>query len=262
MKLSYPIALALSLFSPFLQAMSAEEKGLDIAREFDRRDFGFGDYIADMEMILINKEGEKSVRKLRSRTIEVEEGDESERRLLVFDSPRDVRGTILLTASNKSSDDDQWLYFPAIKRVKRISTSSRSGPFMGSEFSYEDFGSPEVDKYTYKFLREEDCNNLTCYVFERYPTERNSGYSKQILWVDKDEYRLWKVEFFDRKKALLKVLEVEGYKKFSDAYWRAELMHMNNVQTQKETILKWDDYRFSVGLRINEFQPARLKNFR
>ena len=133
---------------------------------------------------------------------------------------------------------------------------------MGSEFSYEDFGSPEVAKYNYKYLKDDACGELNRYVFERYPTERNSGYSKQILWVDKKEYRAWKIHFFDRKNSLLKVLEVSDYQLFSDNYWRAGKMLMKNVQTEKKTRLNWQHYKFSVGLTLAEFQPARLKNVR
>lgn len=254
--------LTLSSNATLVYAQSPEEKGLAIATEYNRRDLGYGDYIADMEMVLINSQGETSVRKLRTRTIEVESEGESERRLLMFDQPRDVRGTVLLTASNKHRDDDQWLYFPVIKRVKRISSSSRAGPFMGSEFSYEDFGSPEVEKYTYKYLKDEACGELDCFVFERYPTGKNSGYSKQVLWVDKGTYRLWRINFFDRKSSLLKVLEVSDYQLFSDNYWRAGKMLMSNLQTQKKTRLNWQHYKFSVGLTLSEFQPARLKNVR
>lgn len=263
MKYRFLILLTLSAIAALSEAQTPEQQGLEIAREYDVRDIGYKDYTANMEMILINAQGEQSVRNLRTRTLEIEQDGESERRLLVFDRPADVRGTILLTASKKTRSDDQWLYFPAIKRHKRISSNNKSGPFMGSEFAYEDFSSPEVDKYTYKYLRDETCvDNLSCFVLERYPIEQDSGYSKQILWIDKAEYRLWQVHFYDRKESLLKKLKISGYKQYLGKFWRAEAMEMENVQTRKQTVLNWSAYEFHVGLEIAEFQPNRLRTIR
>lgn len=257
-----PIALAFSGAVQVVCAQSSVDKGLDVATEYDRRDFGYGDYTANMEMVLTDTHGNDSIRQLHTKTIEVEKEGESERRLLVFDHPQDVRGTVLLTWSQKERHDDQWLYFPAIKRVKRIASKNRSGPFMGSEFSYEDFSAPEVRKYTYQYLREETCGNEICHVLERYPVDGDSGYSRQILWIDKKEYRLWQVHYYDRKDKLLKTLTISGYQRYLDRYWRAGLMEMENVQNGKKTVLRWSDYRFAEGLRMIDFQPARLEKVR
>ena len=147
-------AILLCLLPWLAVAETPEQKGLSIAQEADRRDSGFGSYTNDVKMILRNKQGQESVREIRSKTLEVEgDGDKS---LVIFDKPRDVAGTALLSFTHKEGPDDQWLYLPALKRVKRISSSNKSGPFMGSEFAYEDLGSQEVDKYTYKWLRDEE----------------------------------------------------------------------------------------------------------
>ena len=241
--------------------IDAQARGLEIAQEFDRRDQGYQHYSATMEMILINQNGDSSRRKLHTKTLERPQSeDESERRILIFDEPRDVRGTVLLTASRKRSDDEQWLYFPAIKRVKRIAAKSRSGPFMGSEFAYEDFSAPEVEKYRYRYLRTEPCHADECYVMERYPTDTYSGYSKQVLWIDSREYRLFKVEFYDRKETLMKVLVIDDYQQFKDRYWRAGTMAMENRQTGKKTVLNWRDYDFTAELNLRDFQPSSMQN--
>jgi hypothetical protein len=144
------------------QAETAEDKGLALAIEADRRDSGYGDSTADMLMILRNKHGQESRREMRYRTLEVEnDGDMS---LTIFDSPKDVKGTAFLNYTHKVGDDDQWLYLPALKRVKRISSSNKSGSFMGSEFAYEDIANQEVEKYTYKWLRDEIYENRDCFV--------------------------------------------------------------------------------------------------
>ena len=116
--LSMMVCLSLLLFPLVAPAETPEEKGLAIAKEADRRDEGFGDSTSNMLMILKNRHGQESIRKIRTRTLEVKgDGDKS---LSIFDNPRDVKGTAFLTFSHKKGDDDQWLYLPALKRVKRL----------------------------------------------------------------------------------------------------------------------------------------------
>ncbi|MHC4748113.1 MAG: outer membrane lipoprotein-sorting protein [Planctomycetota bacterium] len=238
-----------------------EEKGLAIAIEVDKRDTGFGDLTANMLMVLKNKHGQESIRKIRIRTLEVAgDGDKS---LSIFDNPRDVKGTAFLTFSHKVGDDDQWLFLPALKRVKRISARNKSGSFMGSEFAYEDISSQEVEKYTYKWIRDEVYDGQECFVIERYPVDRkNSGYTRQVSRIDKSEYREWKVEFFDRKNSRLKTLTIEGYKKYLNTYWRADRMNMVNHQNGKSTQLVWSNYKFRNGFKDRDFNKNGLKRVR
>ena len=143
------LPLLLFLLLPLAAASETpEEQGLVIAREADRRDSGFGDFTANMRMVLKNRHGQESIRLIRIKTLEV--ADDGDKSLSIFDNPKDVKGTAFLTHSHKTGDDDQWLYLPALKRVKRISSRNKSGSFMGSEFSYEDIASQEVEKYTYR----------------------------------------------------------------------------------------------------------------
>ena len=143
-----------------------------------------------MTMLLRNRQGEESLRNMRNKT------------LTIFDEPLDVKGTALLSFSHKHGNDDQWLYLPALKRVKRIASSNMSGPFMGSEFAYEDIASQEVEKYTYKYIGEESFEGKEALLIERYPVDKHSGYTRQPVWVDKERYIPLKVDYYDRKNAL------------------------------------------------------------
>lgn len=249
--------LAAVVLSAPVFAETPEEKGLAIAIEGDKRDTGWGDSQADMLMILKNRQGKESVREVRVRSLEVEgDGDKG---LSIFDKPRDVKGTAFLSFSHSTKPDDQWLYLPALKRVKRISSRNKSGPFMGSEFAYEDISSQEVDKYTYKYLRDEAIDGTNTFVVERYPTYDNSGYTRQIVWVDAERYIPLKTEFYDRKDSLLKTLTFSGYQQYLDQYWRADEMHMVNHQKGKETTLTWSNYRFNTGLKDKDFNKNALK---
>lgn len=237
-----------------------EARGLSIAVEADRRDSGFGDLTAELVMILRNRHGQESRRDVRIRTLEVDgDGDKS---LSIFDRPKDVEGTAFLSFSHATGNDDQWLYLPALKRVKRISTSNKSGPFMGSEFSYEDISSQEVEEYTYKWLRDEQLNGVDTYVVEQVPVDGNSGYSRLVTWVDQAEFRPLKVEFYDRRGSLLKTLTYEGYNQYLGRYWRADHMSMDNHQTGKSTVLEWTNYEFRTGLTDRDFDQNSLKRAR
>ncbi|MEQ1662044.1 MAG: outer membrane lipoprotein-sorting protein [Thiobacillus sp.] len=242
-----------------VHAGPAEDKGLVIAKEADARDRGWGDNTADLTMLLKNKQGETSTRDMRAKTLETTgDGDKS---LMVFDTPADVKGTALLSFSHKAADDEQWLYLPALKRVKRIASDNKSGPFMGSEFAYEDITSQEVEKYTYKWLRDEKFGGQDVFVFERYPVSEGSGYTRQVVWMDKSAYRIHKIDYYDRKQALLKSLTFKDYKAYGK-YWRASDMNMINHQTGKSTQLVWKAYKFGTGLSARDFDQNALARAR
>ena len=238
-------------------AQTPEEQGRAIAVEAEQRDEGFGDITSEVTMILRNRHGQESTREMRNRTLEQQ--DDGDKLLVIFDRPKDVQGTAFLSFTHQTGPDDQWLYLPALKRVKRISTNNKSGPFMGSEFAYEDLVSQEVDKYTYKYLRDETLDGQDVFVVERYPVDPKSGYTRQIGWYDKEHYRLQKVEFYDRKESLLKTLTFLNYQQYLDQYWRPDEMLMVNHQTGKETTLQWSDYKFRTGLTDRDFDQASLK---
>jgi len=253
-KLWLLILLSLSLNAA---AQTPEEKGLEIATEADRREMGFHDSTASMLMVLRNKQGDESTRDIRVKTLEQEnDGDKS---LTIFDRPADVTGTAFLSFTHRSGPDDQWIYLPALKRVKRISSRNKSGPFMGSEFAYEDLSSQEVEKYAYKYLRDELINDLDSFVIERDPVDPNSGYTRQLVWIDKAEYRPPKIDYYDRKNSLLKTLVFSDYRQFLDRYWRSHDMQMENHQTGKSTRLTWSDYKFKTGLTERDFNRNSLK---
>jgi len=254
------LLLSSLLVSTVSVAQTPQEKGLAIFKEADSRDKGWGDSQNTMTMILRNSAGKESKRQVRARTLEVNgDGDKS---INIFDHPADVKGTSFLSHTHVGKPDDQWLYLPALKRVKRISSSNKSGPFMGSEFAYEDIGSQEIDNYTYTFLADEELNGQMMFKVESIPTYKKSGYTKQIVWVDQEEYRVFKTEYYDRKGALLKTLTFNDYQLYLDKYWRANSMSMINHQNGKSTDLVFGEYKFANGYSEKDFNQASLKRAR
>ena len=242
------------------QSPSAEETGLKIALEARERGEGFGNFTARQVMVLRNRHGQESRRQLRLKVLEV--AGAGNKSLFVFDEPRDVQETALLIHAHREKADEQWLYLPALKRVKRISSSNRSSSFMGSEFAYEDMSSQEVEKFSYRYLRDEPCGNLTCTVSERVPADKRSGYRRQLVWRDRDELRIWKVQYYDRKDAHLKTLTLGSYQQYLDRYWYAGEMTMVNHLTGKSTVLNWTDFRFRTDFNDRDFTQTGLRRVR
>jgi outer membrane lipoprotein-sorting protein len=241
-------------------AESPEEQGLAIALEARSRDEGWGDAQVDMSMILRDRQGREASRRMRSRALEVEDaGDKS---LIIFDEPRDVEGTALLTWSARVGNDEQWIYLPALRRVRRIASNNKSGPFMGSEFAYEDLGSQEVEQYTYKYLRDDEYEDQPVFVFERYPVDSNSGYTRQIVWMDREHYRPLQIEFFDRRNEAMKTLKLHEYRQYLDRFWRPHRMEMVHHQTGKSTTLSFGEYTFDTGLSERDFDQNALSSAR
>lgn len=246
------------LLGSILLAQSSEQKGLEIAKKAIKADEGFGSSTVDLKMVLRNKQGQESTRFLENKTFElIEDGDKS---MIVFKSPKDVAGTATLTYTHKVGSDDQWLFLPSIKRVKRISSNNKSGPFMGSEFAYEDLSSDEVEKYKYKFIEETTLNGDKVAKVEQYPVDKKSGYKKRVAYYNLSKnYRMEKIEFFDRKGELLKTLSYFNYKQHKGKHWRAEKFLMVNHQSNKQTELYFENYNFAADLSEDEFTQASLK---
>ena len=254
------LAMGVSAHANASQLAPLAQQGLDIAIEAKKRDEGWQDTRADMLMILRNQQGQESTREITLQSLEVtNDGDKS---LTTFNKPRDVKGTAFLSFSHPVAADEQWLYLPALKRVKRISSRNKSGPFMGSEFAFEDLSSFEIEKYTYKYLGEENYAGLDNFMVEQYPVDENSGYTRRIVWLDKEHYRAQKVDFYDRKNALLKTLTFENYQQYLNKYWRADTQKMINHQSGKSTELTFSNYQFKTGLKDSDFNRNSLKRAR
>ncbi len=229
---------------------------LEIAKKSDNITDGFGSSISQTEMILINASGQQSIRELEMKTLEGEAGDKT---ISIFLTPADVKGTKTLTHEHTDRDDDQWLYLPALKRVKRIASRNKSGSFMGSEFSYEDIGNQHYDKFTYKEgIEEVDLNGVAYYKGTRIPKDENSGYTKQVSWVAKDSFLLQKVDYYDRKGERLKTATFSEYKQI-DGVWRVGKIEMVNHQNDKRTVLIWKTDKVHAGLTTKEFNKRVLK---
>ena len=217
-----------------------------------------GNYIsenAQLDMLLKNSSGETNKRSLTMKKLEADNGDKT---ILEFTTPADVKGTILLTHEHLTKDDDQWLYMPGLKKTKRIVSKNKSGSFMGSEFSYEDLSSQHYKKFLHSGNAQEVMlNGVKHYKAERKPSDENSGYSKEIVFVDVKNFLIQRIDYYDKNDNLLKTAVFPDYKKI-DGIWRGMKIEMTNVQTKKETILDWVSEKIKVGFTDKDFAQSIL----
>ncbi len=213
------------------------------------------DMQGELTMTLINRQGERRVRNLKQYSKDF--GD-VEKKIMFFLSPADVRGTSFMNWSyTDGRDDDQWIYLPALRRVRRISSDSKGDYFMGSDFTYDDLGDrhPDEDKHT--LIREETIDGKACYVVESTPKETDYMYSKTITWVMKDNNLGIKREFYDDRGRLLKILSIKRFEKI-DGYWTILETEMKNVQNNHTTHMKFTNVQYNQGIPDMKFTERSM----
>jgi hypothetical protein len=232
------------------------ETSLDIAKKSYDVISGYGSSISQTTMLLKNAQGVTNTRKIEIRKLENSDGDKS---FLLFLYPNDIKGTKLLSFEVIGGDDKQWLYLPALKRIKRISSRNKSGSFMASEFSYEDISSQNYKNYSYddkvETVSKEDQNYFKII---RIPKDANSGYSKQVIYIDTKTYLAKFGEYYDKQDRLLKNVSFLEYRKI-DGIYRVKKMKMQNVQSGKSTTLTWDSDKIKTRLTKREFSKRVLR---
>lgn len=262
LKPSLIAAVFLAQFYGVSHAQTDIEKAESIAQRSDQSDNGFGHSIVDLKMVLRNAQGQETERSLEIRTLERENDEVGDNSVVLMRAPADVKGTGFLSHAKLVDADDQWVFLPALKRVKRIASTNKSGPFLGSEFAYEDFTSQEFGKYSYSYVRSETCGDRLCDVLERVPLYEHSGYSRQIAWIDQVDAQYRKIEFFDRAGSHVKTLEFSDYRKYEDQFWRAHNLEMTNHRNGKYTSLVFGDFDFSKSLSERDFVKGSLARLR
>jgi hypothetical protein len=241
-------------------AADSRARGLEIARTVDSRDAGFVDYVVDGRMTLKRPGGATAERVFQMNTLEVREG--GDKRIVVFSQPRDLAGFVSLTFANTAAADDQWIYLPATKRVKRLAARDKSGSFAGSEFSYEDISTWELGNYDYEFIKEEPCGTpaTTCYTLANLPKYEYSGYSKLVETIDPRIWQPVRIVYSDKTGRELKKLEFFDYKQYGK-HWRPSRIVMTNLRDGAESEILWSNYRFGTGLKASDMTDSRLSSW-
>lgn len=176
-----------------------------------------------------------------------------DKKLMVFQSPADVRGTSFMNWSYKEAgkSDDQWIYLPALKRVKRISSEGKGDYFMGSDFTYDDLGDRHPSEDKHQLVRSETVNGEDCWVVESVPKDPKYMYSKTITWVSKQKMIGLQREYYDQKGKHLKDLTIDRVEQIS-GFWIITKTEMKNVQKNTKTVMEFSNVTIDTGLREDQ----------
>ena len=213
------------------------------------------DKTSTLTMTLTNKQGKQRVRKISQFSKDF--GTE-EKSIMFFQSPADVKNTSFMSWSYDSEkSDDQWIYLPALKKTKRISSDSKNDYFMGSDFTYDDLGDRKLDADKHKLLKEETVNGKACYVIESISKDENYIYSKTITWINKANFIGVKKEFYDEDDELLKILTIKKYEKISN-FWIVTNSEMKNVQKNHTTNMVLSNVKINTGISASKFTERMM----
>ncbi len=214
------------------------------------------DMTSNLTMTLINKNGDERVRKIKQFSRDF---GKVEKKIMFFISPADVRNTSFMDWSydDPGKSDDMWIYLPALKKVKRISSDSKSDYFMGSDFTYDDLGDRKVDDDTHKLLKEETIDGVKYYVIESTPKDPDYMYSKTITWIREDNFVGLKKEFYDEDGELLKVLHIKKVENIGGFLTRTQ-SEMDNVQKNHKTIIKLENVKYNTGIPASKFSERMM----
>ncbi len=244
-------------------AVADELTAREIIEKVDARDDG-DNSTATLEMILIDKRGDKRVRRVTK--LAKDEGRDT-RSIMFFLAPADVRGTGFLTYDYYAGekDDDQWLYLPELRKTKRIASSDKSGSFMGTDFSYADMTRRVLDEWTYKLLKEDEVRGNKVWLIETMPRDREVrdryGYDKSVVFVRQDIFMVVRAVHWVRDGNKLKYFDVKQLERF-DGIWMGTELDMKTTkggETLHRTVMKFSDVKFNQNLDEGMFTVRRLE---
>lgn len=237
------------------------------AEEVMRRNFltlKVADSTSDATFRLINSSGQERVRDTVGQT-KLIPGTTDNRRVVVFSAPADIAGTKTLLIEHSTSDDDIWIYLPAMKKVRRLVASNKKDSFVGTDFSYGDVIGHKVEDWNHTLVREEKVGQWSCYVVESTPKRPEvaeiSGYSKRVNWIDKTSAVAVKGEIYDLQGELLKRLSADDIHKIDEKAdkWQPMRLSAENVQTGHKTLIEFRNFSANVGVADDVFSTRYLE---
>ena len=241
------------------EEIPGEPTGHEIAVLVDEREDG-DDQISESTWTLTNKAGKQRIRQTLRYWMDYDGKDGlSSKSFIYFDRPPDVKDTTFLNWSQEDyqADDDQWIYLPALRKVRRIASGDKENSFMGSDLIYDDMGDREVEEDTFTLLRVENENSTKMYVVQAIAKKPNYIYSKRIAWINGARWTPEKMEFYDRKGRLLKIAESDWVQ--IDGIWTPTKMVVNNQLTGHQTLIENKNVKYNQGLKESLFTERSLR---
>lgn len=215
-------------------------------------------------LTIIGKKSEQRVRKM-SMVTKLYDNGLTEKKMVKFTDPADVKGTGFLSYDYNEETDDKWIYMPALRKTRRIISSENAKSFMGSEFSYADMSMPTVEDFTYKFLPEESVNGETCYVIEITPKNNDiadeNGFSKKISSISKKDFVVRQSVYYnlagekEKEMTVKSVIEVDT----KNHKFKMEEMEMVNLLNGRRSISKTEQIKFNPNIPDDYFTTRFLE---
>lgn len=226
--------LTLILIGGILFAMD----GKTIHQKMKDRDQGTSMH-AVMKMTLIDASGDTKDRVIENWTMKYDKENDLTESVMEFKSPSSVKGTRFLQIQQKDRDDDQWIFLPALGRVRRIAASEGNASFMGSDFTYDDMQLEGSENSQHTLLREEKYGHYDCYVLESTSVDKDASYAKLISWIAKDYYIPLKIEFYNKESDKLeKVMTIDGDIERINGIATVFTTRMKNIKDDHQTVLE------------------------
>jgi hypothetical protein len=216
------------------------------------------------KMTIINQKGQKRVRQMAVITKLYDNGN-TEKKLIRFLAPADVKGVGFLTFDYKVKDDNKWIYMPALRKTRRIISSENAKSFMGSEFSYADMTLPNIEEYSYKLLGQEMVNGISCFKIEIIPIDDDiadeNGFSKKISFIGKNNFVLRKAIYFDLFGDKEKIMEVESVVEVDKIHhkYRMKKIVMTNLQNDRKSISEIEEIQYNPSIPAEYFTTRYLE---
>ena len=226
--------------------------GDELAQQMDSRKTPI-DSKVDLLMTITNKKG-----KTRSSSLRSINKDDGAKQIIWFLAPADDKGVSFLKIEHDDNDDEMRMWLPAFKKIRRISAKKRSDSFMGSDMSYEDLSSRQLDEFKFSLIGQEVYEGISCHLLESKPKEHiRTEYSRHITWVDSTLFIPLKEESYDKSGKLLK----EKYFSYTiiKEYQILTKVHVTNIQKNHSTTLNFDNIELDTGVADDLFHERYLK---
>jgi len=224
----------------------------------------YADSTSETTMTLTNKSGQQRVRKTFG-TSKLDNNGIDNKRMTRFLEPTDVKGTVSLLVEHSDKDDDIWIYLPSVKKVRRLISSNKKDSFVGTDFSYGDVIGHKVKEWSHTIVKEEDVDGKPCYVIESIPKDAtiktNTGYSKRIGWIQKDNFVTVKAISYDEAGELLKEAKYSHWKEVDTVKhkWQAGILEAKNLQTGHSTVITIDQFKVNNGVKDDFFTTRYME---
>lgn len=263
-----PAALAVCMLSLPPTALALDPNTTDaraIAKAVEERPTGDRG-TAHVTLTLEDSSGRERVRKLRQQSKDFDGGTKT---IMFFESPADVRNTGLLSIDydDGKKEDDQWLYLPSLHKSTRISTSDKSGSFMGTDITYSDMTKKDPDEYDYELIEQSvKVGDEDCWVIEARPRtekeKKETGYVKTQTWISKSKLMPVQVKAWVSEGKKLKYIKFSNIEKV-DGIWIAKRMAVRTVRgktVESQTLFEMTNVRFNQdSVTDDQFTERRLE---